>query len=137
MRIFCPAIGLSRPSRLLLPRLVWVVLVGSCCAALPPPSTDPRGRACRFASNDTDRDPCACCGGAQSLVWTDRASWFGADARQHLSHAGDAIQESSSAMHPGTPPEQPEQFVRARVAGQIRRARAQRAVETSAGWGRA
>jgi hypothetical protein len=49
----------------------------------------------------------------------DRVSWFGANTRQHLQHAGNAIQESSSAVHPGNPPEQPEQFVRDRAPGQI------------------
>src|SRR3954447_7891675 len=61
----------------------------------------------------------------QTRVRADRVSWFGADTCRAPGHAGDAIQESSSATHPGNPPEQPDYLGRVPRPRQIPRSRAE------------
>src|SRR3569833_1121888 len=109
MRIFCPAIGLSRPSRLSATCWSRDVLPLSRSRPVALPGADPRGRACRvvFTQHKTGVLH-VLLGGPTGFRQADRVSWFGA-ARNHSSkllRRPDSVVKVVRA--PATQPKQPD-----------------------------
>src|SRR5262245_27775524 len=94
MRIFCPAIGLSRPSS----RWSW----------LPPPRTPTPavGRVANLRPAATV-DVVGVLGAARHGSRADRVSWFGTAAQGHR-HTSETRFSGQELPHPGNPPEQPD-----------------------------